>query len=200
MKKIIVVLFALVPFLFSCKKELVAKETEKIVTITVVDSTPVQWLRLLVKPADSLFDVKKITGVVIYDSKPLNSAPNQLLPGDRIKKYVYFVPLLNRPSAYGVEYTLQAATDSLKTAPGGPYRPATMAEYVGMLRDYTPYILMQAHGVACITTLQTGQAGSMISVVYGVNQAGPTKQIILNAGYAPTAPILPGNEVLAVKM
>jgi hypothetical protein len=201
MKTIITVCTAAMLLVFSsCKKDLVA--LEKTTTITIRDTTSLQWLSLRITPADSLWDLKKIAAVSIAPYAPLQNAPNQLLPGDRKRKTMTFVPLPNRlGSLYGVEYHIQEVVDYLKIAPGGPYIPASSADLIGAFNEHASSILMLAHGFACITTLKGRTANNTeigIGVIYAVNQAGPTKQIVVNAGLI-DAPILPGNEIAAIK-
>lgn len=185
----------------SCKK--IALEKTVTYTIFVKDTSSVGFLRFTVTPTTSfLWDFKTIPRVELYNRAPLIDASNQALPGDDKIKDVYLVPLSNRVGPlYGHDYTIAAAADSLKKAPGGPYRFASARDFEALLRKYIPVLLLQSHSIGVVTTLKatTPQNGdSTIGVLYAGNPTGPTKVITLSAGYS-QAGLLPGTEVLVVK-
>jgi hypothetical protein len=161
-------------------------------------------LRFRITPTEPsfLWDFKSVPGVQIYNRAPLIDAQNQVLPGDDKVKNVYLVPLSNRlGTLYGADYTISAAADSLRKAPGGPYIFASIKDFEALLRKYIPVLLLQSHSIAVVTKLQasTPQNGdSTIGIIYASNQAGPTKVVTLSAGYSQGA-LLPGTEVLVVK-
>ncbi len=201
MKKIIVIALAIVPVVFSCKKEYNGGDSP-IVVSTACPETKIIGIQFEGYPvegkADSLKDILSIPGVKLY-APILGSDLNQRFTDTTTTVYVYLVSL---PVRIGTtEYHMKEIKDTLSAVGirngGVAFVPITLSSAIKVFKKNSPIIKNQNRLIACLGDNGIGSTkGKIYNFVFQSSLSSP--YVHVNA-VDTAAGVTYGNQILVMR-